>query len=141
MPLTPASHVLVVPVGLLCWLWQLWTLPVFHGEERVLKPSNTREPTARAIKQTVEAGDNCKKQHSADDTKPEHTTINPHRRSSPLHTIRQIIAASSKSTFPVTCQFVVRGTNVPGYRVHNPSLHILSRTEFSEQGEGSSLYV
>ena len=54
-------------------------------------PGNTQEPTKRAIQQTVEAEENCKKQCSANYTNPYHTMINPYSRSSnPTHS--QIIA-------------------------------------------------
>ena len=49
------------------WLWHVLNSGVTL--RRQSKPSNTHEPTQRAIKQTVEAQYNCKKQCRANDTK------------------------------------------------------------------------
>ena len=78
----------------------IWTAWVRVTRRRKNKPSNTQEPTSRAMQQTVVAEYNRQKQCGAIDTKPNRSTVYLHRRSS-NPTLSQIVAKySSSPPFP-----------------------------------------
>ena len=105
----------------------LWTLSSLHNNavhayrkdnscvtrRRKSEPSNTQDQTKRARRQALEADDYCNRQCGANDTKSNHTTMNPHRKSSnPTHS--QVIAKSSKST-NISIMYIGMHPHAPGH--------------------------